>query len=522
VNDRFAFNPASARQAPPLSPASDSAGQAASSPLTSDSTRQVPPSSFGGATPGGPATTSGPAAPPPPTANARSLSKIKSEPRDWAFLFMLAFTANVFFRPQDGIPGLHLLHLAEMSAIAGMTALMMGRLSRNLPVTRITPELVGIFALGLLIVVLAPFSIWMGGAIGMFKDLYVKVMLIFLLMINVLTSARRIERLTWLMVIASGYIGFRAVLDYARGVNLVENGRVKGAVSGIFGNPNDLALNMVSVLPLALFIAMRPGPSGRRLFAAGSAVFMLGATIASHSRSGALGLVSMTIVLVYFAIRRRPGIVLGGALAMAVALPLVPSSYWERLESITDQSKDLTGSREARQTLLRESTQAFLENPLTGVGAGQFKNWNPKGRAEPWHESHDVFLQVAAELGIGGLVLFVFLIARAGLSVASTRTMLRRVRLASAPSRARRPSAKPVPHLERDECESLDAHSAAMAASLTGWLVCALFASVAYNWTFYYLLALAVAPRDLLIDRMPTPVTALQRMPQARVEAVQA
>ena len=35
-----------------------------------------------------------------------------------------------------------------------------------------------------------------------------------------------------------------------------------------------------------------------------------------------------------------------------------------------------------------------------------------------------------------------------------------------------------------------------MVAGLVGWFVCALFASVAYHWTFYYLLALAVAPRD--------------------------
>ena len=32
-----------------------------------------------------------------------------------------------------------------------------------------------------------------------------------------------------------------------------------------------------------------------------------------------------------------------------------------------------------------------------------------------------------------------------------------------------------------------------MVAALVGWFVCALFASVAFNWTFYYLLALAAA-----------------------------
>lgn len=486
MNDRFTFNPpsppASARQVPPSPPAS----------ATKVETRAVP------------------------------TTKAAREPRDWAFLFLLAFTANVFFRPQDSIPALNALHLAEICAIGGLAALLIGRLSRNLPVSRITPELVGIFALGLLIVVLAPFSIWFGGAIGVFKDMYVKVMLIFLLMVNVLTSARRIDRLTWLIVLASGYVGFRGVLDYVRGVHLVGNGRLSGAVGGIFGNPNDLALNMVVVLPLAFLIAMRPGGSVRRLIAVGCALFMLGATIASHSRSGALGLIAMTIVLASFAIRRSPGLVVGTALAVALALPAVPSSYWERLASITDGSKDDSGSREARENLLRESTKAFVENPITGVGAGQFKNWNPQGRVEAWRESHDVFLQVAAELGIGGLVLFVFLVACAGVSVTRTRTLLRRVRYASTPRRARRMPASHVPQINADELELLDAHSAAMAASLAGWVVCALFASVAYNWTFYYLLALAAAPRDVLIDRMPAARTSMQPVSQPRFEAAQA
>jgi hypothetical protein len=48
----------------------------------------------------------------------------------------------------------------------------------------------------------------------------------------------------------------------------------------------------------------------------------------------------------------------------------------------------------------------------------------------------------------------------------------------------------------------LDAHSAAMAASLAGFFVCAFFSSLAYNWTFYYLLVLAAAPRDILRARM--------------------
>jgi hypothetical protein len=60
-----------------------------------------------------------------------------------------------------------------------------------------------------------------------------------------------------------------------------------------------------------------------------------------------------------------------------------------------------------------------------------------------------------------------------------------------------------------------------MSAALVGWFVCALFASVAYNWTFYYLLALAIAPREILASRLaaarkPKPVAA----PAIRVQRV--
>ena len=60
------------------------------------------------------------------------------------------------------------------------------------------------------------------------------------------------------------------------------------------------------------------------------------------------------------------------------------------MASITDNELDQTGSREARSILLKESFDAFVAHPLTGVGAGQFKNYNPEERQEAWRESHNV------------------------------------------------------------------------------------------------------------------------------------
>ena len=418
------------------------------------------------------------------------------ERRELAYTGLLAFTALLFFRPQDQLPVLNPLHLAELSALVALAAMVFGRVGRGLTVTRITPELIAVVGLGALILATAPFSIWMGGAVHTFTDIYVKIILIFVLMLNTLTTPKRIDRFLWLIVIASGYIGFRAVFDYARGINLVENGRVQGAVGGMFKNPNDLALNMVAVVPFAALFVMRSVGVIRRLVAAGCAVMMLGAVVASQSRSGTIGLGVMMLFLGAPIVRRRPGIAVAGVLALVLALPLMPSSYWHRLSSITDQSQDETGSREARRILLMESFRAFLEHPLTGVGAGQFKNYDPEDRQEAWRESHNIVLQVAAELGVFGLVLLFFMIGRAAFAGRYTRRLLRR----AAP---RAPGvAQPPTVISGEEHTWLTWHTTATTAALAGRFVCALFASVAYNWTFYDLLALAIAPREFLLLRL--------------------
>jgi O-antigen ligase len=202
------------------------------------------------------------------------------------------------------------------------------------------------------------------------------------------------------------------------------------------------------------------------------------------------------------------------AFAGLLALPVLPSSYWQRVASITNENLDETGSREARSVLLRESFDAFVAHPFTGVGAGQFKNYNPEGREEAWRESHNVVLQVAAELGVAGLAVFFYLVIRAFLAPLQARRLLR----AAAPGRS--PGGAPVEPVDEAEYEMLSLYTAVATAALAGWFFCALFASVAYHWTFYYLLALAVAPRDYLLARATAARSARRAVAARTVTAV--
>ena len=68
--------------------------------------------------------------------------------------------------------------------------------------------------MALVMVGTAPFSVWPGGAVGTFTDIYFKVVLVFLLMVNSVRNVRTLRWLTWLILSAMGYVAARGVLDY--------------------------------------------------------------------------------------------------------------------------------------------------------------------------------------------------------------------------------------------------------------------------------------------------------------------
>jgi O-antigen ligase len=418
-----------------------------------------------------------------------------AEPRDWGYAGLLAFTVVLLVRPQDTIPALEPFHLAELCAIASLAPMVLHRFARRLPVFRLTRETIGLALLAATMLATAPFSIWPGGAFDVFLNSYMKAFIVFVLMTNTLTTPKRLDRITWLIVLCCGYVAGRGVWDYIRGVNLVEGGRLAGPVSGILGNPNDLAMNMVVFAPVAIVVALtRTYSPVRRLTAAAIALLMMATVVFTKSRSGGLGLAIMLATLILLGRRVRPGFGTLTVVAVLAAAPFVPTSFWQRMQSIVDSRQDAreyTGSREARRTLMREGIETFVERPLTGVGAGQFVNYNPPGREQRWRDTHNSLIQIAADLGLLGLLAFTFLVACAALGAISSRRMLDRLR--------RRTSRDPtISVLDKKDHDILYAHSVAMSAAFVGWFVCAMFASIAYSWTFYYVLALVVAGHELV------------------------
>src|SRR5215510_6890384 len=172
-------------------------------------------------------------------------------------------------------------------------------------------------------------------SVEMLTDSFLKVAVVFVLMINLINTTERLYSMLKLVVVSGFIISLGTIRGYLAG-NMgaqFEAGtvRIEGVVGGIFGNPNDLATALDVLLPLAVALALSSKGIARLFYFAGSAV-MAFAIVLTFSRGGFLGLAAMAGVLLWKVGRhKRLVTVFAALLAFAVMASTVPNGYTDRL-----------------------------------------------------------------------------------------------------------------------------------------------------------------------------------------------
>src|SRR5207248_1911845 len=185
---------------------------------------------------------------------------------------------------------------------------------------------------------------------------------------------------------------------------------------------------VVCTLPLVLYLWRKPaGPWSRALLAAAT-VFLMVALGKTGSRGGFLGLVT---VGGYLLLRLR-GVstlqrVATVALLAILLSTLASDKYFERMGTMLHLSQDYNWSGKSetgRLAIWRRGLGYMIDHPFLGVGAAAFpvaegtlapeaQEQRRYGRGFKWSAAHNSFIQIGAELGVGGLILFVALFAAA-------------------------------------------------------------------------------------------------------------
>lgn len=393
------------------------------------------------------------------------------------FACLFVFSIVLYFRPYELIPALSSFKsMAFYVGIVTLAVFFISQLAVEGNLTARPREVNMVLLFGIAGLLSIPFAIDPTEAWETFVDFLIKTILIFLVLVNVVRTEFRLKMLLWLVLVVSIYLCVHLINDYRAGIfriGLAETNtqRVGGAIRGLFDNSNDLALHLVTMIPIAFVLAFENKNPLRRIVFWGITLLMIAAVIITFSRGGFIGFIAMALVLIR-KIGRRNKTLAVGALVLGVVffLAVAPGAYAGRLASIFNSAADLTGSSSQRTVVLKRSILVALRYPLFGVGLGNFHH-----KSEQELGTHNAYTQVAAEAGIAAMVFYIIFLIHP----------LRKLRMIEREL------------YERNENSRYYYLAIGLQASLVAYMVASFFAAVAYQWYIYYLVAYAIALRRI-------------------------
>jgi O-antigen ligase len=389
-----------------------------------------------------------------------------------SFAALFVFTIILYARPAEFYPSALTNSLALIIGAITLATFLVTQLplEGSLTARPVEVNLVLLFVVTALLSI--PLAIDPAVAWGDFGGTFIRGILIFIVIVNVVRTEARLKALLFLAIATAIFLSVGAINDYRLGLMLIEGYRASGRGTGIFGNTNDMALFLVTVLPISIAFFFGSLTLPKKVMHAACAAMMIFGILLSYSRGAFLG---MVVVFVFFALQigKRSRFEIAAvvvALTGAIIL-LAPSGYGARLLSIFIPGLDAEGSADSRRGELLRSLYVALRHPLLGIGMGNYQpNMSYKGLV-----THNSYTQVASEMGMTALVLYTMFIVKPlrKLSVIARETF----------------GAREKSHLYY--------LALGLQASLLVFMVSSFFLSVAYAWNVYYLVGYAVCFRRI-------------------------
>ena len=304
---------------------------------------------------------------------------------------------------------------------------------------------------------------------------FAKVYVVWILTYMLVTTLRRLRRIVFIQNASVAVVSFAAII---KGHSVP---RLSGVIGGFYSNPNDLAFGVVLALPFCLAFLFTTKSTFRKMVWCCAILVMAIALFMTASRAGFIDLlISGAYCLYFFGIKgKRHSLLIATIVLGALILAVAGGPLFSRFASISTGEGSAYGSYVERQILMARAIEAIVYHPLLGVGAQNFISYSGL-----WRNVHVSYLQIGAEAGIPGLILYLMFFYRGFVNLR---------RLASE-------------QVDRE----MEVFVGASRASLIGFVVGACFAPEAYQFFPYF----AVCYTSVLLamvgerKRAPAPVTA--------------
>jgi len=252
---------------------------------------------------------------------------------------------------------------------------------------------------------------------------YLTYVSLFLLFFITLTVVDTVDRLRGVLLVAVGSVGIASLYVLREWQKFHTQFDANYRPGWVTGDPNFFTISALACLPIALYLMAEKRPRLERVFCAGCLVLTLAAVTLAASRGGFLGL-SAAFLFVMWNSRSR---MRNFAIILLVTLPILfvaPSSPIDRLLHPTHSDQE---SVEKRETLWLSGYRMIAAHPLTGVGLGNFRAVAldyQDGAEQVQLVAHNSYIEIASEMGIPALLVFVLLLVSSFRSLQSVRRAL--------------------------------------------------------------------------------------------------
>lgn len=355
--------------------------------------------------------------------------------------------------------------------VAGVTlaGLLFTKDQKKLP----TPPLVVTFILFGAWMVVSTFLAFNFDGASVMLSRVLKIFLMTLVTMMLIKDKKQLHWLIWVLLGSLGYYGIKGGI-----FTIVSGGsfRVWGPEGSFIEGNNEVALALVTIIPLFYYLFLTTANKWLRYGYAASILLCALAALGSYSRGALLGIAAMVLFLW---IKSPKKMVLGLVMAIVIpaAIAFMPAQWSDRMNTVKEYQAD--ESAMGRINAWSMAVNLAVDHPLTGGGfdiydAPTFARYAPN--PADIHAAHSLYFQALGEHGFVGLGLYLLL------GLLSWRTGTAIIKLT-----AKRPELKWAGTL-----------ATMLQVSMIGFGVGGAFLSLLYFDVPYYLMAMMVITRGIV------------------------
>lgn len=399
---------------------------------------------------------------------------------------LLMYAAVSIGRIQELLPFLTYL---RPGLIAGGLALLAwinapGTWAEKIPVE--LPEVKSVMILLALAIITIPVSVWPGNSLNYLLNVYLKTILLFLLVIYWCRSLTDVRRLIWVCCVATAALVIPGLLSGDHTDRYQAN-------LGSY-DANDLALLFVVALPFVLYLFSNAGKVAKFVLLGVTLLYFYGIVL-TQSRGGLLALLVVGGLILWRS-RLSRSAKIGTVFAAILVFGVLAGTAWkERISTMLDPQTEYDQTAGGRTDIWKTGLILLATHPW-GLGIDGFvtaEGLYHEGLGK-WSAPHNSFIQIATELGIAGLIVFVRLLMQVMRTLRHVETFAQgRIEPPPAIKAVRRLSvSSEAPQLVKDSSQELFLLAEALEIALWGFIVGGFFLSHAYSGILYVMLALSL------------------------------